>query len=68
MEIDSISPPNGPLQLNCCPKYWFVCCVERGKERLRFTPTPLHSDKDMDLLILAMKDVWTKLNLTKKIE
>ena len=28
--------------------------VERGTERLRFTPTPLHSDTDMDHLLAAM--------------
>jgi len=37
--------------------------VERGTERLRFTPTPLHSDADMDHLVSAMKEVWVKLGL-----
>ncbi len=37
--------------------------VERGTERLRFTPTPLHRDEDMDRLVVAMQDVWSRLGL-----
>ncbi|MBK8211275.1 MAG: 5-aminolevulinate synthase [Rhodospirillales bacterium] len=37
--------------------------VERGSERLRFTPTPLHSDADIDHLVAALRDVWTQLGL-----
>ena len=37
--------------------------VERGSERLRFTPTPLHSDADMDQLIAALSEVWQRLRL-----
>jgi 5-aminolevulinate synthase len=35
--------------------------VPRGTERLRFTPTPLHSDEDMDRLVAALKAVWRAL-------
>jgi 5-aminolevulinate synthase len=37
--------------------------VARGTERLRFTPTPLHDDVEMDRLIGAMEDVWHRLRL-----
>ncbi len=33
--------------------------VPRGTERLRFTPTPLHSDRDFDELLGAMIEVWS---------
>ena len=37
--------------------------VDRGTERLRFTPTPLHADGDIDHLVAAMRDVWSRLGL-----
>jgi len=37
--------------------------VPRGTERLRFTPTPLHSDADIDHLVRALESVWQELNL-----
>jgi len=37
--------------------------VARGTERLRLTPTPLHSDQDIDHLVHAMSAVWDKLRL-----
>jgi 5-aminolevulinate synthase len=38
--------------------------VPRGRERLRFTPTPFHSDQDMDRLVAALYRVWRDLGLT----
>jgi 5-aminolevulinate synthase len=32
--------------------------VARGTERLRLTPTPLHSDADIDRLVAGLVEVW----------
>jgi 5-aminolevulinate synthase len=37
--------------------------VSRGTERVRLTPTPLHSDDDIVHLVEALQDVWRTLGL-----
>jgi 5-aminolevulinate synthase len=42
--------------------------VERGTERLRFTPTPCHTDAMIDDLVIALKDVFHELNILQSSE
>ncbi|HEX4742238.1 MAG TPA: 5-aminolevulinate synthase [Caulobacteraceae bacterium] len=39
--------------------------VPRGTERLRFTPTPFHTDEMMDRLVTAMEVLWTRCNVQR---
>jgi len=39
--------------------------VPRGTERLRFTPTPFHTDTMMDDLVRAMDALWTRCNVKR---
>jgi 5-aminolevulinate synthase len=39
--------------------------VPRGKERLRFTPSPMHTDDMMDALVRALDQVWTAHKLQR---
>jgi hypothetical protein len=33
--------------------------VPRGTERLRLTPTPLHTDEQIDRLVAALTEIWS---------
>jgi 5-aminolevulinate synthase len=37
--------------------------VPRGTERLRLTPTPLHSDADIDHLVASLRTLWLEMGL-----
>ena len=37
--------------------------VPRGTERLRITPTPLHTEEMADNLVESLKSVWKNLNI-----
>jgi 5-aminolevulinate synthase len=39
--------------------------VPKGTERLRFTPTPFHTDAMMDDLVAAMEALWARCNIKR---
>jgi 5-aminolevulinate synthase len=39
--------------------------VPKGTERLRFTPTPFHTDAMIDDLVAALEGLWTRCNIRR---
>jgi 5-aminolevulinate synthase len=40
--------------------------VPRGTERLRITPSPVHSDEDIGKLIRALSEIWSQCELARR--
>ena len=40
--------------------------VPKGTERLRLTPSPVHSDEDIDRLVTALTEIWSECALHRK--
>ncbi len=41
--------------------------VPRGTERLRITPSPVHTDEDIDRLITALSEIWSQCALARAV-
>ena len=41
--------------------------VPKGTERLRFTPSPLHTDADVDHLVAALTELWNQCALSRAV-
>jgi 5-aminolevulinate synthase len=41
--------------------------VPKGTERLRFTPSPLHTDADLDKLVRALESLWKHCALARAV-
>ncbi len=41
--------------------------VARGAERLRITPSPVHTDDDIDRLVSALSEIWSQCALARMV-
>ena len=41
--------------------------VPKGTERLRFTPSPLHSDMDIENLVVALSTLWKQCAISRAV-
>ena len=41
--------------------------VPRGEERLRITPSPVHSDADISRLACALSEIWSRCALARQV-
>ncbi len=41
--------------------------VPKGTERLRFTPGPLHTDEDIEYLVMALKTLWKQCAISHAV-
>ncbi|MEM6537190.1 MAG: 5-aminolevulinate synthase [Pseudomonadota bacterium] len=41
--------------------------VPKGTERLRITPSPVHSDRDIDVLVSALSEIWSQCHLARSV-
>lgn len=41
--------------------------VPKGTERLRITPSPMHSDEDIDNLVTALSELWSQCALARAV-
>ena len=42
--------------------------VPKGTERLRITPSPVHTDGDIDRLVEALSEIWSQCALARRAE
>ena len=41
--------------------------VPKGTERLRITPSPVHTDQDIDDLVNALSELWSHCALARAV-